>query len=88
MPRSSRGSSRTGPAAAPSNAARPGSIGSCTRCSGIHLSLADIAVGCALGYLSFRFPQIEWRDTHENLAKLADKLDARQSFIDTVPPSA
>ena len=57
-------------------------------CSGIHLSLADIAVGCALGYLSFRFPQIEWRDTHENLAKLADKLDARQSFIDTVPPSA
>jgi glutathione S-transferase len=57
-------------------------------CSGIHLSLADIAVGCALGYLSFRFPQIEWRDTHENLAKLADKLDARQSFIDTLPPSA
>jgi glutathione S-transferase len=57
-------------------------------CSGIHLSLADIAVGCALGYLSFRFPQIDWRDTHENLAKLAEKLDARQSFIDTVPPSA
>lgn len=57
-------------------------------CSGIHLSLADIAVGCALGYLSFRFPQIDWRDSHENLAKLADKLDARQSFIDTVPPSA
>jgi glutathione S-transferase len=55
-------------------------------CSGIHLSLADIAVGCALGYLSFRFPQIEWRETHENLAKLADKLDARQSFIDTLPP--
>ena len=57
-------------------------------CSGIHLSLADIAVGCALGYLGFRFPQIEWRDTHENLAKLADKLDARQSFIDTLPPAA
>ena len=57
-------------------------------CSGIHLSLADIAVGCALGYISFRFPQIEWRDTHENLAKLADKLDARQSFIDTLPPAA
>ena len=57
-------------------------------CSGIHLSLADIAVGCALGYITFRFPQIDWRDAHENLAKLADKLDARQSFIDTVPPSA
>ena len=57
-------------------------------CSGIHLSLADISVGCALGYLTFRFPQIDWRDMHENLAKLADKLDARQSFIDTLPPAA
>ena len=57
-------------------------------CSGIHLSLADIAIGCALGYLSFRFPQIGWREAHTNLARLADKLEARQSFIDTVPPSA
>lgn len=57
-------------------------------CSGIHLSLADIAVGCALGYLDFRFPQIAWRDQHANLAKLAEKLNARQSFIDTRPPTA
>jgi glutathione S-transferase len=57
-------------------------------CSGIHLSLADIAVGCALDYIVFRFPHIEWRDTHENLARLADKLGTRQSFIDTRPPSA
>jgi glutathione S-transferase len=57
-------------------------------CSGIHLSLADIAIGCALGYLTFRFPQIGWREAHTNLAKLADKLEARQSFIDTVPPTA
>ena len=55
-------------------------------CSGNHLSLADIAVGCALDYLSFRFPQIDWRDAHPNLDKLADKLFARQSFIDTKPP--
>jgi glutathione S-transferase len=55
-------------------------------CSGIHLSLADIAVGCALGYVAFRFPQIDWRGAHPNLAKLAEKLDARQSFIDTLPP--
>ena len=57
-------------------------------CSGIHLSLADISVGCALGYLTFRFPQIDWRDSHETLPKLADKLDARQSCIDTLPPTA
>ena len=55
-------------------------------CLGIHLSLADIAVGCALGYIDFRFPQIDWRGPHPNLARLADKLAARQSFIDTKPP--
>ncbi len=37
-------------------------------CSGIHMTLADIAVGCALGYLSFRFPDIGWRTDHPNLA--------------------
>jgi glutathione S-transferase len=55
-------------------------------CSGIHMTLADIAVGCALAYLSFRFPEIGWREERRNLARLADKLNARQSFIDTVPP--
>jgi len=54
-------------------------------CSGIHLSLADIAVGCALGYLDFRFPQIHWRADHANLLKLQDKLMLRPSFADTVP---
>ena len=57
-------------------------------CTGIHMSLADIAVGCALGYLEFRFPDIAWRREHANLARLADKLYARQSFIDTQPPKA
>ena len=57
-------------------------------CTGIHLSLADIAVGCALGYLAYRFPEIDWRGDHKNLARLADKLEARQSFIDTRPPAA
>ena len=54
-------------------------------CSGIHLALSDIAVGCALGYLDFRFPQIAWRDDYPNLHKLYDKLMLRQSFIDTKP---
>jgi glutathione S-transferase len=55
-------------------------------CSGGKYSLADIAVGCALGYLDFRFPQIDWRTRHENLSRHADKLLARQSFLDTAPP--
>jgi glutathione S-transferase len=54
-------------------------------CSGIHFSLADIAVGCALGYLDFRFAHIDWRGDHPNLTRLAEKLAARQSFADTVP---
>jgi glutathione S-transferase len=54
-------------------------------CSGIHLSLSDIAVGCALGYLEFRFPHIEWRAEHANLARLQDKLSQRPSFVDSKP---
>ena len=54
-------------------------------CSGIHLSLSDIAVGCALGWLSFRFPEIDWRAEHPNLARLMDKLAQRPSFADTAP---
>ncbi|MDB5898335.1 MAG: glutathione S-transferase-like protein [Ramlibacter sp.] len=54
-------------------------------CAGIYLSLADIAVGCALGYLDFRFPEIDWRSTHPNLAKLHEKLAQRASFAETMP---
>jgi glutathione S-transferase len=54
-------------------------------CSGIHFSLSDVAVGCALGYLDFRFPVIDWRGAHPNLARLSDKLEQRQSFIDSKP---
>ncbi len=56
-------------------------------CMGIHFTLADIAVGCALGYLDFRLPAIDWRQPHPNLARLAEKLAARQSFIDSSPPA-
>ena len=57
-------------------------------CFGTHFSLADIAAGCALGYLDFRFPAIDWRSRHPNLTRLHDKLATRQSFIDTAPPRA
>jgi len=54
-------------------------------CAGVHLSLADIAVGCALGYLDFRFPQIDWRADSPNLGRLQDKLVQRPSFVATKP---
>ncbi len=54
-------------------------------CLGTHISLADIAVGTALGYLCFRFPHVGWQETHPNLAKLYGKLMLRPSFAETVP---
>lgn len=55
-------------------------------CNGHGYTLADIAVGCTLGYLDFRFAHIDWRDTYPNLAKLYEKLAARPSFVETQPP--
>jgi glutathione S-transferase len=60
-------------------------LGDKSFCMGTHISMADIAVGTALGYLSFRFPDIDWRTGHANLAKLYDKLMQRPTFADTVP---
>ncbi|SIQ30496.1 glutathione S-transferase N-terminal domain-containing protein [Pseudacidovorax sp. RU35E] len=54
-------------------------------CSGIHLSLSDVAVGCALGWIEFRFPDLDWRTAHPKLARLCDKLQQRPSFKDTTP---
>ena len=54
-------------------------------CGGIHFSLADVAVGCALGYLDFRFPELDWRSENPNLVRLYDKLLQRPSFADTAP---
>lgn len=56
-----------------------------SNCVGIHLSLADIAVGVTVGYLDFRFPEIDWRGQHPNLAALFERLSQRQSFKDTLP---
>ena len=54
-------------------------------CSGVHFSLSDVAVGCALAYLDLRFAQIDWRERHPNLARLQEKLTQRSSFIETHP---
>jgi glutathione S-transferase len=58
-------------------------LGDKAYCSGIHFSLSDVAVGCALNYLDFRFSEISWRQTHPNLAKLEEKLALRPSFVET-----
>ncbi|NJD25055.1 MAG: glutathione S-transferase [Betaproteobacteria bacterium] len=60
-------------------------LGEKPHCMGTHLSMADLAVGTALGYLCFRFPDITWQEDHPNLARLYAKLMQRPSFADTVP---
>ena len=60
-------------------------LGEKSFCSGTHFSLADISVACALGYLEFRFPNIDWKTSYPNLDKLHQKLLLRPSFSETVP---
>jgi len=62
-----------------------GELGDHGWCMGTHFSLADVTVGCALGYLVFRFPEIDWQVKHPNLARLYNKVMQRPAFVDTVP---
>ncbi len=55
-------------------------------CMGINFSLADIAVGCALGYLDLRLAELNWRSQYSNLQRLDEKLQSRPSFTTTLPP--
>ncbi|HEX5126956.1 MAG TPA: glutathione S-transferase [Rhodocyclaceae bacterium] len=50
------------------------------------ISIADIAVGCLLGWLDFRFAETNWRAQRPALAAHADRLFARPSFQKTTPP--
>ncbi len=62
-----------------------GDLADATWCHGNGLTLADIATGVALGYLSFRLADFDWRSLYPNLAKLHDKLMQRAAFADTAP---
>jgi glutathione S-transferase len=48
-------------------------------------TLADIALGCALGFLDFRFKDIDWRSKYANLRQHADKVYKLPPFEATVP---
>ena len=63
-------------------------LGEQSFCMGVGFTLADIAVGCVLGYLDLRFAHIDWRSTNPNLARFDKKLSSRQSFLETKPPAA
>ena len=55
-------------------------------CHGERYSLADIAVGCCLGWLGFRKPgDVDWHREYPPLARHHEKLMARPAFAETVP---
>jgi glutathione S-transferase len=54
-------------------------------CAGSGYTLADIASGVCLGWLDFRYPEMDWRKEHANLARHFAKLSERPSFSETVP---
>jgi glutathione S-transferase len=55
-------------------------------CQGDRYTLADIALGCCLGWIGFRKPAgIEWHAEFPGLAKHYDKLMERPAFADTIP---
>lgn len=60
-------------------------LGDAPFCSGLQLCLSDIAVGCALDWLDFRFPEFDWHSSRPQLTRLQAKLAQRASFIDTQP---
>ena len=49
------------------------------------LTLADIAAGSVLGYMTVRFKEIPWREMYPNLTRYVDTLEERPSFKDTKP---
>jgi glutathione S-transferase len=54
-------------------------------CHNDRYTLADIALGCCLGWLAFRHPALDWRGKYANLARHYDKLSERAAFAETAP---
>ena len=60
-------------------------VGDRAFCHGDRFTLADVATGTLLGYMSVRWPQIDWRQRHPNLAAYFDRINQRPSFAATRP---
>jgi len=48
-------------------------------------TLADVAAGAVLGYLRIRFKDRSWQQEYPNLKRYSDRLEARESFMTTIP---
>lgn len=54
-------------------------------CVGEGISLADVTLGAALGYILFRYPSINWQQRYPNLKVHYAKLMQRPSFNSSMP---
>jgi len=54
---------------------------------GAAFGIAEIAIGCALGYLDFRFPEESWRTGRPGLSGFYERVGTRGSMQATRPPS-
>ena len=52
---------------------------------GDRFGLGDIAAATVVGYISVRWPQIEWRRAYPGLAVHSDRMEQRPSFKNSRP---
>jgi glutathione S-transferase len=52
---------------------------------GQRVDIGTITLGCALGYLDFRFPDLGWRDGRGALADWFERFGARPSMAESRP---
>ncbi len=60
-------------------------LGSQQWCHQDQFSLADIALGSALGWLAYRLTTIEWQIKYQNLNEFLNRVSLRESFKATAP---
>jgi glutathione S-transferase len=53
-----------------------------------HIDIGSITVGCALGYLDFRFASDAWRDRHPTLTAWYQEFARNPALQQTAPPEA
>ena len=51
-------------------------------------TIGEVTIGCALGYIDFRFPEIKWRDTRPKAAQWNEAFQATPAMQATIPHDA
>lgn len=54
----------------------------------VHPSIGDLTIGCALGYLDFRFPELDWRAEHPRAATWFAAFNQLPAMQATLPHEA